>query len=178
MHTLIIYGSQEGQTQKIAEHIAGILQHKGQQVTTFPVKQLPADLTLDNYDAAILGGSIHSGKYPGHLKKFVTTYRDWLNKVPSAFFTVCMAINSQQTESQQAAVKYGTDFLAQTGWQPTLTATFAGAVRYTEYNFITRYIMKRISAKEGESTDTSRDHEYTDWAVVERFAEDFMNVSS
>lgn len=178
MHTLIIYGSQEGQTQKIAERIAGSLQDKGQQITVFPVGQLPANLSLDNYDAAILGGSIHIGKYPKHLKKFITTHRDWLNNIPSAFFTVCLAIHSQQAGSQAEALKYGKNFLARTGWQPTLTATFAGAVRYTRYNFITRFIMKKISQKEGGSTDTTRDHEYTDWTEVERFADNFMRVSS
>ena len=178
MHTFIIYSSQEGQTQKIAERIAGSLRDKGQQVTVFPVRQLPTDFTLDNYDAAILGGSIHVGKYPKQLKKFVSMHRDWLNRVPSAFFTVCLAIHSQQTTSQQEALNYGKDFLTQTGWQPTLSATFAGAVRYTRYNVITRFIMKQISKKEGGSTDTSRDHEYTDWAQVEEFAEKFMRASA
>ena len=37
-------------------------------------------------------------------------------------------------------------------------------------------MMKRIvRSKPGNlSTDTSRDHEYTDWAEVERFGEDFL----
>jgi menaquinone-dependent protoporphyrinogen oxidase len=34
--------------------------------------------------------------------------------------------------------------------------------------------MKWISKREGGSTDTSRDHEYTDWVSVERFAEEFI----
>jgi menaquinone-dependent protoporphyrinogen oxidase len=38
--------------------------------------------------------------------------------------------------------------------------------------------MKQISKKEGGSTDTSRDHEYTDWKSVERFAENFLVISS
>lgn len=177
MQTLIVYGSKEGQTQKIADYIAGVLRDKGQTVTTLPVEQFTADRSLGDYDAVIVGGSIHVGKYPKHLVKFVSTNLNRLNNIPSAFFTVCLAINSQQSDSQKAALKYGTDFLAQTGWQPALTATFAGAVTYTRYNFITRFIMKRISKKEGGSTDTSRDHEYTDWARVAQFAEEFVNIS-
>ena len=173
MHILILYGSIEGQTQKIAERIAEVLRSKGQQVTTESGKQLPADFSPDPYDAAIIGGAIHIGKYPKYLKNFVTNHRDWLNTVPSAFYTVCLAVHSQRAESKQEALQYGPDFLAQTGWQPKLSATFAGAVRYTQYNFITRFIMKRISKKEGGSTDTSRDHEYTDWEAVERFADEF-----
>ena len=178
MHTLIVYGSQEGQTQKIAERIAEILRHRGQQVTAHAVEHLPADRSLNNYDAVIIGGAIHIGKYPKHLKKFVTTHRDRLNEVPSAFFTVCLAIHSQQAGSQEEALKYGKNFLDQTGWQPALTATFAGAVRYTRYNFITRFIMKKISQKEGGSTDTSRDHEYTDWTLVEQFADEFVRLGN
>ena len=55
-----------------------------------------------------------------------------------------------------------------------MTATFAGAIKYTQYGFITRWIMRRIAKKEGGDTDTSRDHEYTDWVQVTRFAEKFL----
>jgi menaquinone-dependent protoporphyrinogen oxidase len=37
-----------------------------------------------------------------------------------------------------------------------------------------RWYMKRASRRHGGSTDTSRDHEYTDWAQVERFASDIL----
>jgi menaquinone-dependent protoporphyrinogen oxidase len=46
----------------------------------------------------------------------------------------------------------------------------AGAINYTRYNFLLRWYMKRASAKNGGATDTSRDHEYTDWDQVDRFA--------
>jgi len=103
----------------------------------------------------------------------VSNHIDWLNGITSAFFTVCMGIKSQLEKSRQEAIAYGENFSKLTGWQPTLTAIFAGAVKYTQYNFITRFIMKRISRREGGSTDTSRDHEYTDWDSVTRFAEEF-----
>ncbi|MFP3874685.1 MAG: flavodoxin domain-containing protein [Thiohalophilus sp.] len=69
MQTLIIYGSQEGQTRKIAEYIAELLREKEQKVTTLPVEQLPTDRSLNDYDAVIIGGSIHVGKYPKSLKR-------------------------------------------------------------------------------------------------------------
>jgi menaquinone-dependent protoporphyrinogen oxidase len=33
--------------------------------------------------------------------------------------------------------------------------------------------MKRIAKKSGGDTDTSRDYEYTDWAALDRFLEQF-----
>lgn len=173
MQILIIYGSLEGQTKKIAAHIADILQHKGHRVTTLAAEQALADADLDQFDAAIVGGSIHINKYPKSLIKFATTQRDWLTSVPGALFTVCMAINSKLSESREQARHFGEEFMTQTGWRPALNETFAGAVKYTQYGFITRFIMKRISKHEGGSTDTSRDHEYTDWDRVTHFAEKF-----
>lgn len=178
MQILILYGSLEGQTEKIAEHIAEVIRNRGYQATTLSAEHLPADFSMENYNAVIIGGSIHMNKYPKCIKTFVDNHRDWLNKIPSAFFTVCMAINSQEEKSRLQAVQYGEHFLAQTGWQPRLTTTFAGAIKYTRYNFFTRFIMKMISKHEGGSTDTSRDHEYTDWEKVARFAESFMDEIS
>lgn len=174
MHVLIAYGTKEGQTAKIAERIAQIICNQGLQVTTFSVKDTHIDFATDAYDAAIVGGSIHIGHYPAHLREFVTRHRDWLNKVPSAFFTVCMAIQSQNAAEREEAGKYGERFIDATRWRPALIETFAGAVKYTQYNFITRFIMKMITKREGGSTDTRHDHEYTDWDAVARFASRFL----
>lgn len=174
MNILILYGSLEGQTAKISERLAELIRNRGHQVTTQSCKNMPTFFSMEKYDASIIGGSIHIGRYPECIKSFVTTHCHWLNGLPSALFTVCMAVNSQRAESREEALRYAEHLTVQTGWQPTLTATFAGAVKYTQYDFITRFIMKLISKKDGGSTDTSRDHEYTDWDAVERFANEFM----
>jgi menaquinone-dependent protoporphyrinogen oxidase len=44
-------------------------------------------------------------------------------------------------------------------------------VAYTQYGLFLRWIMKRISRRKGGPTDTTRDHDFTDWAAVDRFAE-------
>ena len=175
MNILIFYASFEGQTAKIAAHIAAQLRDEGHQVTTQTPEQLPADFTTNAYDAAIIGGPIHMNRYPKPLKKFVQQHRDWLNNHTSALFTVCMAINSQRPESRQEAENFGKNFTHETQWHPAQSATFAGAVKYTQYGFLTRLIMKLISKREGGNTDTSQDHEYTDWDAVIRFTKQFTN---
>jgi menaquinone-dependent protoporphyrinogen oxidase len=65
-------------------------------------------------------------------------------------------------------------FLTETGWRPTRVLLVAGALMYSKYNFLMRFIMKRIARKAGASTDTSRDHEFTDWATVSRVLNDFV----
>jgi len=42
---------------------------------------------------------------------------------------------------------------------------------YTQYGPILRWFTKIVSRRRGGPTDTTRDHEMTDWAAVDRFAE-------
>ena len=174
MKILIVFASKEGQTEKIANFIAEVLHRHGHQATILLCDHVPKDFSTASFDAVVIGGSIHMGKYPGHLQKFVSNHLEWLNRIPSALFTVCMAIESKNKEDQEAARSYGQNFIQNSHWQPRLVETFAGAVKYTQYGFITRLIMHSIAKKEGRDTDTSRDYEYTDWEKVTQFTERFL----
>jgi menaquinone-dependent protoporphyrinogen oxidase len=174
MNILVIFATKEGQTEKIAKFIAEVVRRHGHQASCQSVRHLPEDFNTEQFDAAIIGGSIHMGSYPRYLKKFVTRHREWLKQVPSALFTVCMAIRSKNEKSQAEAKSYVQKLVTQTNWQPGMTEIFAGAVKYTQYGFITRRIMKLIARKEGGSTDTSQDHEYTNWDKVTQFVELFL----
>ncbi len=176
MRILIAYCTKEGQTEKISSHIAQILAKQGHKVTLQSGDELLENLDTDAYEAAIVGGSIHMNAYPRQLKKFASQYSDWLGSVPGAFFTVCMAINSPHDKEKADAEKFGVNFVRSVGWQPQLLATFAGAVKYTQYNFFVRFVMKRIAKHEGGDTDTSRDYEYTDWEKVAMFAKQFLSM--
>lgn len=41
---------------------------------------------------------------------------------------------------------------------------------YTKYGFVLRWITKIISRRRGGPTDTTRDHDMTDWEAVDQFA--------
>lgn len=62
------------------------------------------------------------------------------------------------------------DFSDLTGWSPTETASFAGALQYLEYDFMTRLAMRLMMKRDHHPTDTSQDYEYTDWGQVDHFA--------
>jgi menaquinone-dependent protoporphyrinogen oxidase len=95
-----------------------------------------------------------------------------LNEVPSAFFSVSMAAASKNEEEVAAAAKLARDFPETRGWRPVIVTSLAGRLAYLQYNFLIRFIMKRISEKEGGPTDTSRNYEMTDWTEVEKLAHD------
>jgi menaquinone-dependent protoporphyrinogen oxidase len=69
-------------------------------------------------------------------------------------------------------------FMQKTGWHPQNVASFAGALAYSKYGFLKRFVMQRVARGVGEPTDPTRDYEYTDWEAVTRFAETFVAALS
>jgi menaquinone-dependent protoporphyrinogen oxidase len=167
---LVIFGTSYGQTQKIAVRIAATLENRGFDVELCDAGRKPPALPLKQYTAVVVGSSIIAKGHQPAIKQFVHDHLASLNAMPSAFFQVSAAAGSAQERGRMAAQRILEEFLASQAWTPVLSASIAGAINYTRYNFLLRWYMKRASARNGGSTDTSRDHEYTSWAQVDRFA--------
>lgn len=134
------------------------------------------DDEVDTCNAIIVGGSLHEGRYQREVRTFIENHKAILGSRPSAFFSVSLAAASRDSEERAEAVRIAQAFTAHAGWTPGRIASFAGALKYTQYSWLKRMLMKRISAKEGGDTDTSRDHEYTDWDEVSRFVEEMTGA--
>jgi menaquinone-dependent protoporphyrinogen oxidase len=65
-------------------------------------------------------------------------------------------------------------FLKETGWQSSVVKIVAGALLYTHYGWLKRWIMHRITRKAGVETDPTLDYIYTDWDDLRLFAEGFL----
>ena len=130
-------------------------------------------LDLEHFGGALVCAPIHAGGYPRSLVRFAKQHRAFLERGPSAFVSVGLAIASRTTDGRAETLPIVEKFVKQTGWRPGRVELVAGALPYSKYNFLIRYIMRRIAAKEGGDVDTSRDYEYTDWNAVDRFASQF-----
>ena len=168
---LISYGTTEGHTARISEYLVDAIRSRGYLADAVDLKRAQDGL-LDGYDAVILGGSIHMGKHEECVRDFVVQNRAALERLPSAFFSVSLAAHGDMANAQA----YVENFEHETGWKPAQVGLFSGALLYRQYGFFKRHMMKKIVSSKpgGLSTDTSRDHEYTDWDQVKRFAEDFL----
>ncbi len=174
----IVYGTSYGQTAKIAGQIRDVLVRRGHDVTLSNAAEPPTIVPLEMCDGIIVGSSIIVGGHQKSVDRFVRTHLGLLSRVPSAFYSVSASAGSTDPKGsgQAAAARVRDEFLNRVGWRPRLKASIAGAVNYTRYNPLLRWYMKWASAKGGGSTDTSRDHEYTDWEQVEQFAANFAEV--
>jgi menaquinone-dependent protoporphyrinogen oxidase len=170
---LIAYDTTEGQTRKIAQYMGDAVCRAGHDAQVIDIRRPPSGFSLDGSHAILVGASIHLGKHSPCLLKFVRRHKARLEAVPTAFFSV--SLSAAGTEKQRAdAERCLNEFLQQMDWSPTIKTTFAGGLAYRKYGFLKRWIMKRIARDAGGDTDTSKNHEYTDWQAVDGFVTEFL----
>lgn len=170
---LILYGTTNGHTRKIATALGETLGEEGFPCDVFDAKRIPHELDPAAYDGVLVAASVHAGGYQRAVKRWVWQHAGQLNLVPSAFVSVCLGILERRPEAQTEVRAIMNRFLQASGWQPAANKTVAGALLYTQYGRLTRWFMKRIVSKAGGDTDTTRDYEYTDWDDLRTFAQDF-----
>jgi menaquinone-dependent protoporphyrinogen oxidase len=168
---LILYGTGDGQTRKISHVIAETLRLDGYDVDV-------ADAAVgapepDPYSGVIVAASVHAGGYQRPVLRWVAAHARSLDRRPNAFVSVCLGVLEHNPKTDAALTGIRDRFYAMSGWQPAECRVVAGALKYRRYNWFKRRMMRRIAAKAGGDTDTSRDHEYTDWDDVRAFAHTF-----
>lgn len=168
-NVLVLFSSVDGQTRLIAERLGEILRGRGNAVTLMPADAGEAGDAIARHDTVVVGGAIRYGHHAFALERFVRRHAARLSERRGAFFSVCLAAGGPGARPAEAR-RYVDAFIARTGWTPQLATSFAGALRYREYNPFIRWLMRLIVGKAGGETNTSRDYEYTDWEAVERFA--------
>jgi menaquinone-dependent protoporphyrinogen oxidase len=157
---LILYGTSEGQTAKIAREMRRALESAGLEVTTA------------NADVMDPRPSAFDGIYQKCVRQWVRAHAAEFGARPAVFVSVCLGVLQKDPRVKADLAAIVGRFAAETGWTPRAKHV-AGALLYRRYNFFIRWVMKRMAARAGGDTDTSRDYEYTDWADVRAFADGF-----
>jgi menaquinone-dependent protoporphyrinogen oxidase len=175
----IFYATKEGQTRRIADYIAEGFRARGWEADVMNVAANPR-VALDSYAAAILAASVHAGRHESEMLGFVKRNRAALEALPTAFLSVTLseagAERADASPREHArfvadVLKVADSFFAASGWHPLQFKPVAGALLYSKYNFLVRFIMKRIARKAGGDTDTSHDYVYTDWTALDCFVD-------
>jgi menaquinone-dependent protoporphyrinogen oxidase len=183
MKVAVFFATREGQTSKIANRIAADLRAKGVAVDIVNVRTRAAPLDWSAYATAFVAASVHSGHHEREMIEFVRGSRDELRRIGTVFISVSMSeagaedlhASAERRERSEADAERMVDvFIKETGWKPERYLRVAGALLYTHYNFLVRFVMKRISRQNGGPTDTSRDYEFTDWPALDRFVDEVI----
>lgn len=173
MATIVtIYGTGQGQTAKVADHIGSRLGERGHETTNVEVTEADS-IKLTDFDAVLIGASIHMGQPQKAVRKFVSAHRAVLVTRPTGYFQVSGASGEDSEEGDAEAIAYLDEFIDETNWRPDRIALFGGAFRFSAYGFLMRAMMKRIVKNKHPGVDSTQDIEFTNWDDVAEFADEF-----
>jgi menaquinone-dependent protoporphyrinogen oxidase len=177
-HILILYATTDGHTRKIAQVLAENLRAQFCSVDIVDAAGMLRGLSPESYDGVIVAASVHIGDYQRTVANWLRAHAQTLNLLPTAFLSVCLAVLEPGMKPRQEILRIMRRFVDRCGWRPTITKMVAGALPYTRYGWLKRLMMKRIVAKAGGDTDTTRDYEYTDWNDLRTFSRDFAELTA
>jgi len=166
MNVLIAYATTEGQTQKIAKFIGGVLSAGGHQVRLHNVSDPYGGLSLSDYDKMIVAGSVHSGAHQSDLQLFVFAHRDRLGRLPGMLVSVSLA--AAFTDTAEEAKKYVDTFLEAAQWKPTQIVMVAGAVKPGIYDWFQQSALRDGDLASHLTEDLQSTKEFTDWDDLTR----------
>lgn len=182
---LMLYGTREGHTRKITTYLQEQLtQQLAEQNISAPeftiinlaeVAQTP--LCLTDYQAVIIGASIHYGYFPNALMQFIKQHQAQLQQLPTFFFGINLIARKPEKNTPETNV-YVRKFLAKSPVKFTGTAVFAGALNYSMLNFFDRHIIRFIMWMTKGETALSTNKVYTDWNAVDKFATQIISAAS
>ncbi|MBD1577688.1 menaquinone-dependent protoporphyrinogen IX dehydrogenase [Vibrio sp. S11_S32] len=163
---LILYSTTDGQTHKIANHIANQIGVENCQLLNLIEAD---DVDLTQYEKVIIGASIRYGHFNKKLYSFINKNEQQLQAMESFFYGVNLTARKEGKDTPEGS-SYIQKFLVKSTWQPKLIGVFAGALYYPRYRWLDRVMIRLIMTMTGGETDTSKEVEYTNWEKVTEFA--------
>jgi menaquinone-dependent protoporphyrinogen oxidase len=165
MKVLVLYGTTEGQTAKVAEFVVARLRFAGDEVTVVDAAAgVPADVA--GFAGAIVAASVHVGMYQTPVVEFVRANAEWLRRTPSVFLSVSLSAVSSDAEEAKSLHTITENFKAYTGWTNADIHHVGGAIRFSEYDFFRRWLMRAIAWEKGLTVTPGQDLELTNWSAL------------
>lgn len=171
MMILIAFATTEGQTRKIAEHIALYARERNQSTKLYDTASRADIPTVDDFDKLIVVASVHEGRHQESAINFACAHRDQLRRKSSALVSV--SLSAAMADGQAEAQHYADRFMSTTGWSPAKTLLLAGALFLSKCDYFQRQVLKHILAKLGDDLDQDF-YEFTNWADLDNFIDHFL----
>lgn len=176
MKALIVYGSNTGSTEEIAETIASKLGDSGIMVDLVDLKKKKL-IRPEGYDLVIVGSGIKVGKWTTEALNYLKDNEESLSLRPHAIF-VSSGFASEANRREQSRVDYIDAVLEKhPKLNPVSTGLFGGLYNWKRYNFVIKRLVISLLKSMGHTTvDTSKPLDFRDWDMINAWAIELASI--
>ena len=174
MKIVVIFETEEGQTKKIADYTASLIEAACHEAIMVDTSDRLAQIPLKAADMVILAAPVHERRHPKTFEVAVAAAKDELALKPTLMLSV--SLKAAFPEGQEEAQDYLDEMALRTGFEPTKTALIAGAVRVGSYDYFQQQVVQHVALDGREVALKDGVREFTEWdelqAVVTAFVAD------
>jgi len=173
LDALVVHATTEGHTARIAARLAERLAERGLRVRSSPVNEhgtLPGDDPEPLPPLVIAGSPVHVGRHDPGLVRWARGHAKDLGHRAVGLFSVSLSAAGRPDEVADAE-RLLAHLVGETGWTQARTTVVAGAISWSRYGFLKRFLMKRVLRKGGRTPHPDHDEVFTDWAALDAFAD-------
>lgn len=177
-HFIIVYASHEGQTQKVAHHVARQVENLGHTARLINVGDAEKDADAGDFDAAVIAGDLDSSERAAALAQFVQDHKPALEAAPCALLSVRLEAGMKEASGKRAVQDGINTFEEMTSLRPDRTLPVGGAYHDRGHSGMARALHHVWMHLKGITPDPSGHTELTDWQALEAFIREFITDST
>ena len=136
MGTAIIYTSSHGTTERIAQLLKAEINKNNTDIIKLKLRSIQ---NLNQYEQIIIGTSIHAGRIPRNMQKFMLANADVLKDKKLGLYLCCMYEGEKAQEQLKNAFP---DLLSQ---HAVSTQILGGEFLFEKMNFLERAIVRKVA---------------------------------
>jgi menaquinone-dependent protoporphyrinogen oxidase len=167
---LLVYATRDGQSRRIAAHIAARLAEAG--ISADPrdlAVAFPAADDLARSRLIVLVAAVRYGRHLPEAERFVAAYRVLAAPAPLVFVSVNLTARKPGKDTPTGN-PYLRKSIVRHRLTPVLAAAVAGRLDYPRYGWLDRQVIRLIMKMTGGPTDPRACVEFTAWPAVDAIA--------
>jgi menaquinone-dependent protoporphyrinogen oxidase len=172
MTVLIVFGSVEGQTKKVAKFVEKVSRCAGLSTRLVDAADERETVSFDGVTSVILAASVHERRHPARFEGFVLAHEKELDTRRTMFLSV--SLSAAFPEGREDAQDYADEMKMRTEFDPDCELLVAGAVRTRSYDYYATQVLRHVVLR-GRNFDPSvQEYEFTDWDELESAVAEFL----
>lgn len=173
MQHLILYNSANGQTKKIC----GAIQHQmaeynlSCQLTN--ITEITDNFCLSDYCSVLFGMPVRYGKHNKNMVQFIKNHQQQLTSMTTGLLSVNLTARKAEKNTPETN-PYIQKLLQELQWKPDFKGVIAGALKYPEYCWFDRFMIRLIMKMTKGPTDVTIYTEFTNWDTVKQQTTEYI----